>query len=150
MSLAFLARALKSALQGPCSLGAGTMSCASFITRVLLMSCGTPQLPQSWGTDDSSWKFPQQLFTPPPPGTWLMSTTSPRTLSLALGQAPGLFTTFYLRVGMLVLCTQETSCPSQSSNRNLYLPERRQKSRQAHLSPTMAARLVHCHAIFVH
>lgn len=100
--------------------------------------------------DDSSWKFPQQLFTPPPPGTWLMSTTSPRTLSLALGQAPGLFTTFYLRVGMLVLCTQETSCPSQSSNRNLYLPERRQKSRQAHLSPTIAAWLVHCHVIFVH
>lgn len=70
---------------------------------------------------DSSWKFPQQLFIPPPPGTWLISMTGPRTLSLALGQAQGLFTTFYLRVGMLALCTQETSCPTQHSNTNPYL-----------------------------
>lgn len=42
------------------------MSCASFITHALPMPCGTPGA--SPELVDSSWKFPHQLFAPPP--TW--------------------------------------------------------------------------------
>lgn len=51
----------------------------------------------------------------PPPRTWSTSPISPRTRNLALGQALGLFMTFYLRVCALALRIQEISTPAHQS-----------------------------------
>lgn len=84
---------------------------------------------------DSSWKFPHQLFAPPPPGTGLLSTTSPRTLSLALGQAPGLFTTFYLRVGLCWALNSGNHLPSSAEQQESVSGRKEMEVQEAHLCP---------------
>lgn len=116
--LAFLASIPEAILQGPSSLGAGATSCASFITHALPVPWGVPALLKSW-SQHMDISMAAARPQPPPAGTWPPSPARPRALSLALGQALGLFMTFCLRVCALALCTQETFPPHQSTHTSL-------------------------------
>lgn len=109
------------------------MSCVYFITHVFIVPWEYQSFPRAHGNFHSSCQ------SQPPLPTWALRPTSPRTLSLALGQALGLFMNFYLRVCTLALCTQEiSSWLHQSTHKHLSLSEQEENSRsdKQSLKPT--------------